>query len=82
MQYISNLTKEQQRVLSQRLQLNIVACTEMVCSIADSYNVDRNEALDLFMYLQKKYCDNYDFNKCELRREKLAEQILKKLLNK
>lgn len=82
MQYISNLTKEQQRQLSRELQRNIVYCTETACMIADKYNVDRNEAIDLYMYLQKKYCNKHDLNKIDLKTVKLAQQIAMKLLKR
>ena len=82
MKYITELSKEEQKQLSKALKIQIVTNTELVCMIADSHEVDRNETLDLYMYLQKKYCENRNLNHMELKSVKFAEKIAKNLLKK
>lgn len=82
MKYINELPKEEQKKLSEALKIQIVTNTELVCMIADNYKVNRNETLDLYMYLQKKYCEKQDLNNRDLKSVKLAGKIAKKLLKR
>ena len=82
MKYITDLSKEQLKQLSDELKRQIAINTDTVCLIADSYEVDRNETIDLYVYLQKKYCEKQDFIGKDLKFVKFAEKIAKKLLIK
>lgn len=82
MKIIAELPRETQKQLSEALKIQMVTNAELVCMIADNYKVDRNETLDLYMYLIKKYCEKQDLNKMDLKSVKFAEKIAKKLLKR
>lgn len=80
--FIPDLSKEQQKQLSCELQILLANNAEIVCLVADRYDVDRNETVDLYIYLQKKFCDKNDFNKKDLHFVKHATEAVKKLILK
>lgn len=62
MKFISNLSKEQQKQISTDLGANLIVNVKMICSIADKYDVDRNELFDLWLHNVKDYFDKHDLN--------------------
>lgn len=82
MKIIAELPKGTQKQLHRDLMRQMYVDTEFVCHIADSYGVDRNETLDLYMYLQKRYCEKEDLNNINLKAVKFATDIASKLFKK
>ena len=58
MKYIFELSKAEKEQLRRVLRSQVATETKLVCMIADNYKVDRNETLDLYMYLQKSIAKN------------------------
>ena len=63
MKYFTQLSKEQQKELSLSLQGTISANIQLICALADEYEVDRNEVFELYNTLFKNHIEKHDMNK-------------------